>query len=342
MYKKHLRVILILLFSLQTTLIYSQTLYYYSNSFKSFLESEDAVIFHQHILGNYLWHPGINEINSSQSDKTTKDLDFDLNVEHTANFYNFSFGLNPAISFNNFRFEIKQDYNLFRYNFVDYYKNLRNINDMLVTASYNLKKGNFNNNISASVSIPFGKAYIYDQWGYIWYYPEIRANGSRSVDFIYSDKFCFNFDRFGFYGNLFFRQSLTNKQIFIAKNWDDEILQTEEYIFKHGLFSALTLGGYTGILRNLHIHYGLGFAVNGNNYYKLITTYPDGEIYEEIDRYSNQQFTFSDFRLGLSTRIKTIDISLFLFNPTNRYYSSTTNIYRKGLNYQFKISWYVF
>ena len=179
-------------------------------------------------------------------------------------------------------------------------------------------------------------SFHYMMWDY-----GMGVNGSASYDFIYSDKFSYNMENYGFYGNLFFRHSLANYRKYEIRNYEDELLQTNEYTYQHGNISSLTLGGYVAALKNLHIHYGLGFFRNSNNKYDLAITDQDGSIDIESVVAGEQALFYGDFRLGITTRIKSADFSLFVFNSNrdisyNNYYESNR------LNVFLNICWHVF
>jgi hypothetical protein len=334
MYKNISKLLILIGFFIVSFNLQSQSFYYYQNGFETFLNNSNYVLFHQHVSENYLWHPRINSINEFNSVEKKEGIDFNLHVGSLLSSQNTSFNIMPSISYKGFSLSIKQPYNLWHSN--DWNK----FSDMRITTDYTVKVGKFYNNLSASLNIPLGQDFqmLSDHY-MIWDYG-MGVNGSASYDFIYSDKFSYNMENYGFYGNLFFRHSLGNYRKYEIRNYENELLQTNEYQYQHGNITSLTLGGYVATLKNLHIHYGLGFLVNSNNKYDLTITNPDGSSNMERVIEGEQALFYGDFRLGLTTRIKSADFSLFIFNSNreisyNSYGSNRLNVF-------FNICWHVF
>lgn len=331
MYKFTFKYIISIAFLCIATMGMSQNIFYYSDDFESVLNNKDYVQYHQHLSENYFWHPGINGINKLKSDESKDGLNFNLNADIFRNALNISIGINPTLSYKGLCFGVKLPYNL------RYPQEINKLSDLLITTGYKLKVGNFSNNTSVSLNVPLGKTYpIYD----FFYGYRLGINGSGSYDFIFSNKFILDKESYGFYGNLIFRESLQNSKTFLIQDLNNVLIRTKDYTFKHGFVSALSLGGYVAPIKNLHIHYGLGYFRNYFNRYTITTTYPDDE---NIDKKNvpegTQDYTFIDLRLGLTTRIKSVDFSLFVSN-SNDYPGYSYS--KSKLNVIFNICYHVF
>ncbi len=199
----------------------------------------------------------------------------------------------------------------------------------MLYSSYTVKTESITNISSIALSAPTGQ----DRPSSLFY----TINGSGSFDFLLSNKRIRSLGGFGFYNNLMIRYSLNSSRNFTFRYENSDYYTVENYSFSNGLLSQLSLGGWVEPLKNLNFHYGIGIMYKSLSKYSLYRFDSwDQTLSTQSYSRNNNDYIFSDFRLGITTRIKFVDISIF---ACNKVFSNYENPWISDFKLLIKLKW---
>lgn len=296
---------------------------YFSNfDFERYLSDPHFIIYNQYALDNYCGHPTINYLEKLESNDEQNN-NFGLTTDFFVSSMNFSLRLHPSYQYKKLKFGLTLPYNFL------VSSTFNKIGDIMLFSSYNFKKKSLTNTTTIALSVPTGQ----EQPNKIFYY----IDGTGSLDLLLSNNILANRDNYGFYGNLMLRYSLESKRTFTFIYDNTDFRETQIYNFSNGLFSQLSVGGWVSACKNLNFHYGMGTTYNTLTKYDVRVNYSWTEdVPEHRFVKDNRNFLNYDFRLGLTTRIRSVDISVFAINKIYSSYDSTSDF---GMDLLIKFKW---
>ncbi|MDD2635186.1 MAG: hypothetical protein PHW82_06765 [Bacteroidales bacterium] len=324
MTKKIVFTALISIFAICNYFAQQSTVYRMPYGYETLFNSHSSVLYNQYTYDNYFFSPGINYLDKIDEIDLETNQGFGINTDILINSRSLLFRLTPSWHYKNLDFSLTIPYDFVIFN------TFNKFTDIQIKASYNLKKSKSYNTTSLSFTFPthndehvlFG----------------IHSNGTGSNDFILSNNYVFTNNNYGFYGTAMIRHSLSGRKSMIINYENTNETEKWIYRFQNGNLFALQLNAYIAPLKKLHIHFGLGAMYNTRNSYTKVIYAWKGNLLKSDNIKGNQDFFYSDLRLGVSTKIKKADISVFVTSPNVNNFS--INSY--NLDLIIKASWQIF
>jgi hypothetical protein len=299
-YIKVRRIMLLLIFLL-THLFLCAQYHIYITDFESIINDPTKAYYNQYTIQNYSWHPCILDLRKNNESKDVNAQQFGINTYLLARIFNLSINLNPTYKIKDFEVGLNIPY-CFTVPRV-----INKFGDILLYTSYIINREKFNNKTTLSLNIPTGRYYELEYQNYL--------NSCGTFDILLNNQFRIHKNNYGFYGNMFYRHSFNAKKQ--TSDWyNNSSNNIIEYDFKNGNVVGTNLGVWISVFRNLDLHFGGGFIYNHDNVYIRSLMDNSYQILEmPVKYYGRQSYFYSDLRLGVSTRIKSVSISIFAYNP---------------------------
>ncbi|MDD2386882.1 MAG: hypothetical protein PHP52_08880 [Bacteroidales bacterium] len=325
MTKKVIFTIIISLLAICNYFAQQSTVYRMPYGYETSFDNQSSVLYNQYTYDNYFFSPGINYLNKIDEIDLENNQGFGINTDILINSRSLFFRLTPSWHYENLDFSLTLPYDFTIFN------TFNKFGDIQIKASYNLKKSKSYNTTSLSFTFPTHN----DEHGFFGIY----SNGTGSNDFILSNNYIYNNNTYGFYGTAMIRHSMPGKKSMTINYENTDEFEIWNYRFQNGNLFALQLNAYIAPLKKLHIHFGVGAMYNTRNSYSKVISYTWKEDLLKFDNIKgSQNFFYSDLRLGVMTKIKKVDITVFVTSPNVNNYS--INSY--SLDLIIKASWQIF